>query len=65
MYGPTGYPPVVGAASWKTTSPVGGILTITYYNAGFQNHIYLSVVWTGAETFTLSDPYFKVQMKRR
>jgi hypothetical protein len=64
MYGPTGYAPTVGTCSWNPTS-VGGILTITYYNAGFQNHAYYSVTWTGRDTFTLSDPYFRVTMRRR
>ena len=65
MYGATGSTPTVGTASWRPTSPVGGILTITYRNAGFVNHLYYSVVWAKAHSFVLSDPYFKVVMEPR
>ncbi len=61
-YGPHGYQPTVGWASWNSSSPVGGILTITYFNAGIRSNMYLSVVWTSATSFQLSDPYFKVEM---
>ena len=64
MYGPTGYAPTVGTCSWSPTS-VGGILTITYVNAGFQNRAYYSVTWTGNSSFVLSDPYFRVLMRSR
>jgi hypothetical protein len=63
MYGIPGATPQTGGCSWQPTSPVGGILTMTYYNAGFQNHAYWSVVWIDARSFTLSDPYFKVVMR--
>src|SRR5438046_1130846 len=61
-YGVPGAAPTVGSCSWQPTSPVGGILTMTYFNAGFTNHAYYSVVWMNARSFTLSDPYFKVVM---
>lgn len=64
MYGPTGYTPTVGTASWNP-SYAGGILTLTYYNAGMETRAYYSVIWVNESTITFSDPYFKVVMKRR
>jgi hypothetical protein len=65
MYGPVGAPPVVGQASWQATTPVGGILTIHYTQAGFRNRAYYSITWVDRNTVWLSDPYFKVTMKRQ
>jgi hypothetical protein len=64
MYGPTGYRPTVGTCTWSPSS-VGGILTITYYNAGFRSHAYYSVTWLSDNSFILSAPYFRVVMQRR
>ncbi len=65
MYQPTGANPVVGNADWRPTSPVGGILTITYRSVGFVNHLYFSCVWVDGRSFVLSDPYFKVLMRKQ
>jgi len=63
-YGATGYPPNVGAASWKATSQ-GGILNFMYYNAGFETHLYFSVIWLDRNTITFSDGQtYKIKMYR-
>lgn len=63
MYGAWGGAATTGTATWNPTS-TGGILTLTYYNAGIESHAYYSVTWTGPDTFVLSDPYFRVVMRR-
>ncbi len=65
LYQPTGAAPTVGTGSWKQTSPVGGIVTLRYFNAGFESFSYYSITWVDANTITLSDPWFKVTMKRQ
>jgi hypothetical protein len=65
MYHVAGFTPITGVASWRPTSPVGGILTITYHNAGFENHSYYSITWVNARTVVLSDPYFRVTLQRQ
>jgi hypothetical protein len=54
----------VGTCSWNPSS-VGGIITLTYYNAGFESHAYYSVTYLDAQTIKLSDPYFQVVMRRQ
>jgi hypothetical protein len=65
MYAPSGVMPVIGRASWRATSNVGGILTIAYDNAGFRNYLYYSITWLDANTIELSDPSFRTTMRRR
>ena len=65
LYGPVGTVPTVGRAFWKQTSPVGGIVTLRYFNAGFESFAYYSITWVDANTIVLSDPWFRVTMKRQ
>ena len=65
MFAPSGVQPVIGTASWRATSAVGGILTIAYDNAGFRNYLYYSITWVDAKTIVLSDPGFRTTMRRR
>jgi hypothetical protein len=44
--------------------PVGGILTIHYMRVGFHNKLYYSITWVNNDTIILSDPWFKVTLKR-
>ena len=65
LYGPVGTVPTVGTASWKQTSPVGGIVTLRYRNGRFENFAYYSITWVDANTIVLSDPFFRVTMKKQ
>ena len=65
LYGPAGVQPVVGRATWRQTSPAGGIVTIRYNNAGFTNQLYYSITWVDRDTIILSDPYIRFTMKRQ
>lgn len=66
MYAPSGAPqPVVGAGTWRQTSPAGGILTITYRNVGFVNRLYYGITWVNTNTIVLSDPSFRLTMTRQ
>ena len=65
LYGAAGTTPVVGTGFWRQTSPVGGIVTIRYFNAGFESFLYYSITWVDANTVILSDPGFRVTMKRQ
>jgi hypothetical protein len=57
------YHQTVGRCTWQP-SAVGGILTITYYNAGMEAHGYYSIVYRSATELVISDPYFKLAMHR-
>jgi hypothetical protein len=65
LYAPSGATPVVGRAYWKQTSPAGGIVTIRYSNGRFENNLYYSITWVNQDTVVLSDPYFRVTLKRQ
>jgi len=62
-YQSSGWAPIVGIATW-TPSAQGGILDIRYSNAGYEAHAYYSIVWVNRNAITLSDPYFKIEMRR-
>jgi hypothetical protein len=51
--------------SFQQTSRVGGILTIYYWQVGFRNRLYYSITWVNRNTIILSDPGFKVVLRRR
>ena len=55
---------VTGNWTWSPTS-VGGILTLHYRNAGFNNRLYYSITYLDANTIGFSDPYFRVTLRRR
>jgi hypothetical protein len=55
---------VTGNWTWSPTS-VGGILTLHYRNAGFNNRLYYSITYLNSNTIVFSDPYFRVTLHRR
>jgi hypothetical protein len=65
LYGPSGVAPIVGRGSWKQTSPVGGIVAIRYSNGPFENNLYYSITWIDGNTIVLSDPFFRVTLRRQ
>jgi hypothetical protein len=55
---------LTGSLTWQSTSPVGGIVTVNYWNAGFPSKAYYSVVYKDAKTIVWSDPFFKVTLHK-
>src|SRR5580700_4477777 len=45
---------LTGSLSWQSTSPVGGIVTVHYWNAGFHSKAYYSVVYKDSKTIVWS-----------
>jgi hypothetical protein len=58
----SGGTPLAGYWTWQPSS-LGGIVTLHYFNAGFHNKLYYSIVWTGPDTIILSDPWFHVALQ--
>ncbi len=65
MYQVAGGVTNVGTWTWQSTSPVGGIGTLHYRNAGIPSRGYYSFTWVNNNTVVLSDPWFRVTLKRQ
>lgn len=60
----TGAQPVTGRWTWNPTG-TGGIVTLHYKNAGFNNRLYYSVTYLGGKSISFSDPFFRLTMYRQ
>ena len=65
VYAVGGAVPTVGTVSWRQASPVGGIITLRYFNGPRESFAYYSVTWIDANTIVFSDPYFRLTMRRK